>query len=189
MAINGDRVITHAPARYERQQGMTCGETNVKTIVEGFGKVYQPMINPPWRVGLFGFSLVKDIQSLFSLNGLTSSIHFAKGVDDQSRIKIIQNHIDQNEPVLIAIGNGHLKRNKFSRFAQLLLGHYITIYGYNPDRKVFYIYDAWLDGDYDGDLPVGNEVRTFSQLLSSWKGPFYYGLINMMNVYLPVSSK
>ncbi|MBA3075069.1 MAG: hypothetical protein FP831_15805 [Anaerolineae bacterium] len=186
MAKIGDRVITHTPARYERQQGMTCGETNVRTIVEGFGKEYHPMSNPPVRVHLYGFSFVKDIQRLVELNGLVTYIQHASKLDDQTKIETIQKHIDHNEPVLIAIGNGHLKRNKFSRLAQLMLGHFITIYGYNADQKVFYIYDAWLEGEFDGEIPVGNEVRTYAQLLSSWKGPLYYGLINMRNIYLPM---
>lgn len=189
MATNGDRVVTCVPSKYEPQQGMTCGETNVKTIVEGFGKKYQPMSNPPIRVHFYGFSFVKDIQCLVEQNGLTTHIQHASRCDDQKKIEIIQNHINQNEPVLIAIGNGHLKRNKFSKLAQLLLGHFITIYGYNPDRKVFYIYDAWLEGEFEGELPIGNETRTYAQLLSSWKGPLYYGLIHMRNIFLPISSR
>lgn len=188
MSTNGDRVVTYVPSKYERQQGMTCGETNVKTIIEGFGKEYQPMSNPPVRVHLYGFSFVKDIQRLVELNGLSTHIHHAKKYDDQTKLKTIQNHIDREEPVLIAIGNGHLERNKFSRIAELFLGHFITIYGYNPNRKVFYIYDAWLKGNFDGEIPIGNEVRTYSQLLSSWKGPLYYGLIGMRHIYMPVSS-
>jgi hypothetical protein len=187
MIKNGDKVVTHAPTKYEHQQGMTCGETNVRTITEGFGKKYQPMLNPPLRVHVFGFSLIKDIYNLIKLNGLSSQIHFAGNVDDQTKLKLIQKYIDQNEPVLIAIGNGHLKRGQYSDLARNFLGHYITIYGYNAEQEIFYIYDAWLDGDYQGTIPVGNEIRTSSQLLLSWKGPFYYGLIGMRNIYLPVS--
>jgi hypothetical protein len=187
MTNKGVRVVKHAPSGYEHQQGMTCGETNVRTIVDGFGVVFQPLANPPLRVKLFGFSFVKDIQSLFKLNGLSAPIRHASKLDDRAKLKTIQEHIDRDEPVLVAIGNGHIKRGKFSPLARLFLGHFITIYGYNVECQIFYIYDSWLEGVFDGEIPIGNEVRTFAQFLWDWKGTLYYGFIDMDHIYLPVS--
>jgi hypothetical protein len=166
---------------------MTCGETNVRTIVEGFGIPFQSLANPPLRVKFFGFSFVKDIQSLFKLNGLSAPIRHASQMDDHAKLKIIQEHIDRGQPVLLAIGNGHIERGRYSSLARFFIGHFITIYGYDTARELFYIYDAWLEGVFEGEIPIGNEVRTFAQFLQDWRGPLYYGLIDMDHVYLPVT--
>jgi hypothetical protein len=188
MMNKGIRTVKYAPSRYVHQQGMTCGETNVRHIVEGFGIPFQPLNNPPLRVKLVGFSYLKDIQNILSLHGLCASICHASQLDDPAKLKTIQSHIDRDEPVLLAIGNGHLKRNTYSSFARLFLGHFITVYGYNVEQQLFYIYDPWLEGAFDGEIPVGNEVRTFAQLLWDWQGPIYYPLIDMDHVYMPVHS-
>jgi len=104
-------------------------------------------------------------------------------------LKVVKEHIDQDEPVLLAIGNGHLKRNVYSPIARMLIGHFITVYGYNASKEIFYVYDPYLEGPYPEEIPVGNEVRTFREFLRDWNGPFYYRLINMDHVYIPVSSR
>ena len=154
--------------------------------MDGFGVPFQPLSNPPLRVRLFGLSYVKDIQNILRLNGLCASIRHASNLDDQARLKTIQDHVDRDEPVLLAIGNGHIRRNTYSSLAHLLLGHFITVYGYNLEQQLFYIYDSWLEGPFDGEIPIGNEVRTFTQFLWDWKGPIYYRLIDMDHVYIPV---
>ena len=88
---------------------------------------------------------------------------------------------------MLAIGYGYLRRGEYRAWRRLWVGHYITLYGYDDEAEVFYLYDPWLEGDYPSDIPVGNEVRTYAQVLDAWRGPVYYDLIGMRWFYLAVS--
>ncbi len=182
-----DKVVKYTPKKYPRQQGLTCGEFNVMGILDGFNIRYQPSVNKPLRVKLFGFSFIRDISVLIQKHGLSAPVKHASKFVDQERIKIIKKHIEQDEPVLIAIGNGHLSRSSYSPIARFFIGHFITIYGYNNNKEIFYVYDPYLKGNYHQEIPAGNEVRTYKELLRDWNGPFYYRFINMNHVYIAVS--
>jgi hypothetical protein len=95
--------------------------------------------------------------------------------------------IDQGSPLILSIGNGHLRRGRYTPWARLLLGHYITVYGYDDAQQVVFIYDSYLRGNPPCPLPAGNETRTYSELLRDWKGPIYYRLIGRNHAYIPVS--
>ena len=189
MANSVDVAVKHSPKKYAHQEGLTCGEFNIRGILDGFNIPYRPLSKPPFRVKLFGFAFVNDISLFIQKHGLVAPIHYASRFTDQERINIIKKHIDQDEPVIIAIGNGHLSRATYSPIARIFIGHFITIYGYSTDQEIFYVYDPYLKGDYHKEIPVGNEVRTFMELIRDWNGPFYYRFINMNHVYIPVSCK
>lgn len=182
------KAVRHAPKSYNHQKGLTCGEYNIRGILEGFNISYQPPAKKPLRVRVFGLSFIEDIGMLLRIHGLSASIRHASNLRDNERLKIIKEHIDKDEPVLVAIGNGHLKRNVYCSIARIFIGHFITVYGYNANKDIFYVYDPYLKGIYREEIPVGNEVRTFREFLRDWNGPFYYRFINMDHVYIPVSS-
>jgi hypothetical protein len=183
------KIVKHVPKNYPRQQGLTCGESNARTIVESFNLLFQMSASPSLRVRLFGFSFLQDIQSLLVFNGLSAPIRFASKLAPSEMLQILQSHIDQDEPVLLAIGNGHLGRGRYLPTARLFIGHFITLYGYNAEQQIFYIYDPYLEGAYSQTIPIGNEVRTFEEVLRDWSGPFYYKVINMDHVYIPMRAK
>ena len=182
------RIVKFTPTSYKEQAGLTCGEYNVRGILEGFQIPYQPLQKPPLRVRWFGFSFMDDISSLLQNHGLKAPVQFAGKMTDQDRLKLITGHLDRDEPLLVAIGNGHLARDRYSRLARFFVGHFITIFGYDPQKKIFFIYDPYLKGAYQETIPAGNDIRSFQELLSAWNGPFYYPWINMDHVYIPVSA-
>jgi hypothetical protein len=181
-------VVEHAPKDYAHQQGLTCGEFNARAILEGFGIRYDPPQIPRPRVRLFGYSFVEDISALLVKHGLSAPVRRASHLDDAQRIQIIKEHLDADQPILLAIGNGHLRRGVYSPIARWFIGHFITLYGYHDRAQVFYVYDPYLGGPYPEPLAVGNEVRTFNELLRDWQGPFYYRFIGMDHVYIPAGA-
>jgi len=182
-------VVKYAPKSYAHQKGLTCGEYNVRGILDGFSIPYQVPDSQRLRVSIFGLSFINDISTLLQVHGLSAPVRYASKLADNAKLKTVQDHIDKDEPVLLAIGNGHLSRNLYSPIARILIGHFITVYGYNTGKEIFYVYDPYLEGPYHEEIPVGNEVRTFGEFLRDWNGPFYYRFINMDHVYVPVSSK
>lgn len=141
------------------------------------------------RVRLFGYSFMEDISQLLQAHGLFAPVLHATNLSDEQRIDLLKGHIRKDQPVILAIGNGHLSRGVYSPLARIFVGHFITIYGFDDDKERFLIYDPYLEGEYHEPLPVGNEVRTQRELLRDWNGPFYYKLVGMDHVYIPVSNK
>jgi len=182
-------VVEYAPKSYAHQKGLTCGDYNVRGILGGFNITYQAPDKQRLRVRIFGLSFIKDISELLQAHGLSAPVRYASKLADNDKLKTVKEHIDKDEPVLLAIGNGHLSRNVYSPIARILIGHFITVYGYNTSQEIFYVYDPYLEGPYHEEIPVGNEVRTFREFLRDWNGPFYYRFINMDHVYIPVSSR
>ena len=182
-----EKIICHLPEEYPKQQGLTCGETNLKNILNAFRIPYQQPEQVRIRIRLLGYSFIKDIAEQLNNHGLSASIQRATEVNSQEQLQIIKRYIDQDQPVLVAIGSGYLRRDVYSPLARLFIGHYITIYGYSDVDNVFYVYDSSLDGDYPDHIPAGNDTRRYSDFIRDWRGPIYYALIRMKNIYLPVN--
>jgi len=182
------KIARYAPTSYPHQQGLTCGETNVKGMLDAFRIPYQAPESRRMHERIFGLAFMEDISARLCNHGLKAPIRHASNFSDDERLKTIKSHIDKDEPVLLAIGNGHLNRETFSSSARVFIGHFITVYGYDPEREIFYIYDSYLKGSFREEIPIGNEVRTFVEFLRDWEGPFYYRFISMDHVYIPVST-
>lgn len=177
------------PDSYPRQEGLSCGETNARSVIECSGNVYHRPSQPGMLVRLFGYSLLRSLQTLLESHGLNAPIRSAAGVDDADKLNLLRAHLETGYPVVIAIGNGHLRRGGYVAAARLVLGHYLTLYGFDDPTETFFLYDSYLDGEPDGWLPAGNEIRTYSEILRDWRGPIYYPLIGRRYVYIPISPR
>ena len=186
--MNGESVVGSAPRHFPRQEGLTCGEANLKAILAGFNIPYRPPESLRLRIRLFGYSFVRDISDLLARHGISAPVRHANNLTEQGKLVIIKDHIDSDEPVILAVGNSYLQRGIYTPMARYFIGHFITIYGYSDEKKVFYIYDPYLKGTYPGEIPVGNDTRTYDELLRDWQGPVYYKLVGMNHVYLPAGN-
>ena len=181
-------IVPTVPSSYPRQIGLACGDYNVHALLDAFDIEYEAEPEPPRRVRLFGLSFVTDLRDALARHGVETAVRHASELHDESRLALLRGHIDSHEPVILAIGNGHLSRTRDSALARALLGHYITIYGYDAGRGVFFVYDPYLEGEPNEQLPAGNVERTAEEVLRDWGGPIYYRWIGMDHVYLPVSA-
>lgn len=179
-------VVAALPPGYPRQTGLTCPEANARSVIAAFGLSYAPP-PPTWTVRRVGYSLLRDLSRLLRHAGLDAPVRMARRMTDAQRLDLLRAHLDRGEPVILAVGNGHLSRDRDSALARALLGHYLTLYGYDDARGVFYVYDSYLPGEPPEPLPAGNDARGYADLLRSWRGPVYYPLIGRFHAYLPVS--
>ena len=184
-AIN---VVPARPNAYPRQAGLTCGEFNARALIDAYGIEYTPDPSPRLRVRIFGMSFLSDLAATLVRHGLEAEVRSAAGLHEDSQLALLRGHIDSHEPVILAIGNGHLTRSRDSAIARSLLGHFITVYGYDAEAGVFFVYDPYLAGEYPTPLPAGNDVRSERQILRDWRGPVYYPLIGMDHAYIPVGA-
>lgn len=177
-------VVTTAPRKYRHQQGLTCGEFNARAIAEGFGVSFCLPPAPRLRIQVFGYSFIQDIRDLLEAHGIAAPVRHAAHLSPAQKLQTIRNHIDQDQPVILAIGNGHLRRGYYSPLARRFIGHFVTAYGYGRDGDHFFVYDPYLEGEYHEEIPVGNEVRTANEMLKDWGGTIYYQLIGMDHAYI-----
>lgn len=187
MSAGANPVVARAPRGYPRQQGLTCGEYNARGVVEAFGVPFRPPAVPRLRIRMFGYSFVQDISDLLEAHGISAPVRHAATLSADQKLGAIRNHIDQGQPVIMAIGNGHLRRGYYLPLARHFVGHFITVYGYSTDEDAFFIYDPYLEGEFHERIPVGNEVRTSREMLRDWAGTFYYRLVGMNHVYIPTA--
>ena len=175
------------PSTYPQQVGLSCGEANARSVVESFGIKYSPPTRSTWMVRLFGYSLLRDLRELLEAHGLVAPIRSAADLGDSAKLDALRSHIRTGLPVMIAIGNGHLGRGRYVPAARQLIGHYLTLYGFDDANETFFVYDSYLAGEPDERLPAGNESRTYRETLRDWRGPFYYPLIGRKYVYIPIA--
>ncbi len=183
----GPKLVRSLPPAYPSQVGLSCGEANARSVVESFGLAFEPPAKASWTVRLLGYSLLGDLRSLLESHGLKAPIQSAAGMSRKARVDLLRSHLDGGHPVIIAIGNGHLHRDRYFAAARLFLGHYLTLYGFEDATERFFVYDSYLKGEPDTPLPAGNETRTYSETLRDWRGPLYYPLIGRRYVYIPIA--
>jgi hypothetical protein len=181
--------VPFLPMSYPRQAGFTCGEANARSVIEAVGVEYERDPRPPFTVRLFGYSLLGDLESLLKAHGLDAPVKSARELNASDRLDVLRSHLRAGEPVIIAIGNGHVARGRYTPGLRLVVGHYLTIYGLDDSTRTFFVYDSYLKGEPETPLPAGNDHRTYSDTLRDWRGPLYYPLIGRRHVYIPIRTK
>ncbi len=167
------RILSHFPKEY-LEQGLTqCGAYSVKAILSAYGKDdkkhprdYQPNFLAKYT-GI-NYGLIVEPKVLKSY-GLHTEKGDAKSLSDEQRIELLEKFIDEDKAVMLRIGNGYSKSGKYSSFVASFLGHWITLWGYNDEEKVFYVYDSYVSMKrHDKIIPVGNTKRTYAEILRDW---------------------
>ena len=132
----------------------------------------------------FGFTTPKLIQETLKHYGFDAPTNRVNKFSNDNKIKAIKKEVDKNHPVILLIGNGYSPTGKYSKLRMNFLSHWISIWGYDDKKKVFFIYDSYVDPTCYDKIPVGNIKRTYEQVLRDWKGVFYFRIKSF--VYMPV---
>jgi len=178
------RVVSKAPKQYLKQGLSQCGAYAVKAILNAYGKDdrarprdYQP--NPLAKyTSITGSNTWPKLLQSYGLNAKRGSTRL---LSNEERIELFKNLIDKDTPVMLRIGNGYLPSGKYSKFIASFMGHWITLWGYNDEEKVFYVYDSCVPLErHDKTIPTGNTKRTYDQILRDvcqgfpWQWRYHY---------------
>lgn len=162
------KVLSKAPKEYLQQGLSQCGAYSVKGILSAYGKDdgrpprnYQPNLLAKYTSITGPATWSRLLQSY----GFNAKLDNTRHLSDDQRINLFKSLIDNDVPVMVRIGNGYLRNGSYSKFVASFMGHWITIWGYNDDEKVFYVYDSYVPKErYDRSVPIGNTKRTFEQM-------------------------
>lgn len=165
-------VVSKKPKEYLRQGPTGCNVFSVKGILSAYGKddgrhpfAYYPLSILPFVTT--PFRLVKILRSY----GIGAEWRHARELSDEQKLKILKDLLRRDTPVMMHIGNGYRGRGIWSKIRWQLISHWITLWGFDDGRDMFYIYDSAVPARYyDKKLPTGNISRTYTQVLRDWGG-------------------
>lgn len=170
-------ILPIKPKEYLRQGLSHCGAFSTKAILNAFGKddKHHPK---EYFSGLFGRATGITFTPTFwvkTMNayGISSELKSNAHGDIYALKKILAS----DNPVMLTIGNGYTSNGSYSRLKAHLVGHWITLWGYDDAKQVFYVYDSCIPLErHTKDIPIGNTTRTYDQIRRDWKGAWFRNL-------------
>lgn len=182
-------VLKVKPKEYLKQGISHCGAYSVKGILSALGKDrtdHPKEYHPNWFGHLTGVTLNRKYwPGVFRAHGVKATPRYAGKLPNNKRLNVLKRIIANGNPMMLSIGNGYLKNGKYSWFmGRLMVQHWITLWGYDDNKKIFYIYDSAVPkNQYSKNIPVGNVRRTYNQVLRDWQGAFISQIIRGMKPY------
>lgn len=182
------KILSRLPKQYLEQGFTQCGAYTVKAVLSAYGKdvksrprEYQPNLFAKYTGVNQGPHLWPKVLSNY---GIQAEEKYATNLSDAERLNLLKGLLNRDNPVMLRIGNGYSKTGRYRPWVANFIGHWISLWGYDDEKGIFFVYDSWVALDkHDKSIPVGNTTRTFSEVLRDWgKGfPFVwrYGYIKI----------
>ncbi|OGZ96845.1 MAG: hypothetical protein A3J10_03530 [Candidatus Sungbacteria bacterium RIFCSPLOWO2_02_FULL_54_10] len=165
-------VVSKKPKEYLKQGPTGCGLYAIKGILSAYGKDDGRNPFAYWHGGILPF-----ITTRLRLIGILCSYGFdakwghMRELSDEQKIAALQGLLRRDTPVMMHIGNGYRKDGIWSKLRWRIVSHWITLWGFDDEKGVFYIYDPCVPLRYhDKSIPVGNVQRTYQQVLRDGSG-------------------
>lgn len=163
--------VGRAPHTYAIQGLSGCGGFSAKAILESFGKRV-----PPDPIELYPYfsrilhwglpSAPVHWQHLFGRSGLVAQVHQLSSRSQTENVEVMKGYLRRGIPLMVRIGNGYLPNGRYAASLSWLIGHWVTVWGFDDKRECFYVYDSCVPSNrLDRSIPVGNVVRTYQDML------------------------
>ncbi|NCS97743.1 MAG: BtrH N-terminal domain-containing protein [Candidatus Pacebacteria bacterium] len=180
--------LKNKPAEYLKQGLSHCGAYAVKGILSSMGldKTNHPKEYHPSLLGrLSGITFGRDYYPrILSKYGIKATPKSAIHLSDNEKINLLKDLLLKGNPAMLSIGNGYLSNNRYNKLQGLIMGHWITVWGYDNDTEEFLVYDSAVpENEYKINLPVGNTTRTYKEMLRDWKGALLARLVRSNEYY------
>lgn len=177
------------PKEYLVQGMVHCGVYSIKALLSAYGKDNKKRpeeYHTFWLSKLTGTVFQSQyLIDILNSYGLKSNARTAQHLSNSKKITVLKSLLAKNKPVLISIGNGYLKNGEYSSIKAKLIGHIITIWGYDDKDQVFYVYDSCVKKEnYDRNIPIGNKKRSYKELIRDWKGALLSNIFDRKYFYL-----
>ena len=149
-------MMKYVPQRYMTQPFYRyCGIFQIATVFESR---FWAHINPKkiftWFVKFTWFCTPKQIVNKFNDLWLKASLVHK----NHMTLDTIKDCLKNNQNIILLTWHGYNKRgDTFYQLKAFFAQHYISIWGYDADRKWFFVYDSSVkQHNANKDLPVGN---------------------------------
>ena len=166
-------VLTIKPKEYLKQGLSHCGVYSLKAILSAYGKdvkSHPKEYHANW-IGrhLFSFAIGKGYyDKIFAFFGLKTETKSAEKLPNEKKAELLKTLLSKNTPVMIRIGNGYFG-HRYNPILGRVIPHWITLWGYDDSKRLFYVYDSGLPIKYwDKTLRIGNTARAYRDILRDW---------------------
>lgn len=185
------------PKKYLTQGISHCGAYSVKGILSAYGfddKIHPKEYHSNWFGRLTGLTFgTKYLVNILKSNGIDAKKGNAKGLSVQKKLDLLKILLAKNRPLMIRIGNGYYHSDKYNPVLGKIIGHWITLWGYDDDRQIFYVYDSGLlRKHWNKTIPIGNTIRTYNEIIRDWNFgnlQFWYWLFTSPETYTYIAIK
>lgn len=173
MAENERVILSIKPDKYLSQGLSNCGLFSVKGILSSYGlddkgdpREYHSNLLSRVTSITWGKNYFNNILASY---GIDSEIGFAEDISTEEKLNLLKKILLKNTPVMIRIGNGYLSSGEYNRVMGKLMPHWVTLWGYDDEKRIFYLYDSGLpEKGWNKSLPIGNTTRTYDEILRDW---------------------
>lgn len=166
-------VLRIHPKQYLKQGLNHCGVFAVKGILSALG-IDDKLIPEEYHINRFGrligFASPQSLVKIMHSYGVDAFVKDAGNMSNQEKLEVLTHQLRTGNPVMIRIGNGFNRSDgTWSRFRWFVIGHWITLWGYDDQRGIFYVYDpAVPDALDDKNIPIGNKKRAYQEIIRDW---------------------
>lgn len=167
--------LSRKPKEYLKQGLSHCHVYSIKGILSAYGKDVKQ--NPEdYHISRIRRAIgviwnPEILVKILSSYGMSAEAKTAEHLSTEERLTLLKRLLANDTPVMIRIGNGYLPNGKYLTMLGKVVGHWITLWGYNDEERVFYVYDSVVPKKrYDKDIPIGNKKRTYAEISRDWKG-------------------
>jgi len=167
-------ILSKKPKQYLKQGISHCGVYSVKAILSAYGKDdkgHPKEYQTNWiGKNLFSLATGKDYyDKIMASYGIVSKTQSAENLSNEEKVELLKKLLSKDTPVMIRIGNGYLGRS-YNPIVGKLAPHWITLWGFDDQKQIFYVYDSALAIKYwNKTLPIGNTTRMYQEILRDWK--------------------
>jgi hypothetical protein len=167
-------ILSIRPDKYLSQGISNCGLFSIKGILSAYGldekadpREYHTNLICRLTSISWGENYYKNILASYSVD---SDLGFAENISDEKKLDLLKKLLSNNTPVMIRIGNGYFTSDKYNSIVGRLLPHWITLWGFDDEPRVFYVYDSGSPRSrWAKSVPIGNTTRTFDEILRDWR--------------------
>ena len=166
-------ILSIKPKDYLTQGISHCGAYSVKAILSAYGldnKMHPKEYHSNWFGKLTGVTFgTKYLLNILKSYGINAKAGTAESLSAQEKLELLKTILAKDTPLMMRIGNGYYHSNKYNPFLGKIIGHWITLWGYDDNRQIFYVYDSGLlKKHWSKTIPVGNTTRTYNEILRDW---------------------
>jgi hypothetical protein len=165
-------IVSKKPKEYLKQGPTGCGAFSVKGILSAYDKddKAHPFQYLPLSVIPFVTTAPHWVTVLRSY-GLSAHLQSLRYMADTQRIDTLKGFVSHNTPIMLYTGNGYRGNGIWSRIRWQMIGHWITLWGFDDEKGYFYIYDSAVPLRYHNKtIPIGNVARTYRQVARDIRG-------------------
>ncbi len=171
---------------YLQQKWMDCGAYAVRAVTNLYG-VDKDLPPRKYLTSLgklfFGFMWPSTISKILEKKKFKAPL--LRAINRKNKLHVLKKYLEKGYPIITLINNVYNARRERVFIKRYYALHWVTLLGYDDEKKLFYIYDSYLHKrSYEKDLPVGNVSMSYDDFLKFWKGKFIARLFSYL--YIPV---